>query len=81
MTGKVAIPIATAILVGQCLTYAIVISPETAGHGHGWYGLAELGAILIAGSIFWRCVFIFGKKNPMVSVADPMLVASLNDHH
>jgi hypothetical protein len=80
-TSKVALPIAAGILVGQCMTYMIVISPEVAGHGHGWYGLAEVGAILLAGSVFWRCVFVFGKKNPMVSVGDPLLLKALNDHH
>ena len=81
--GPVAVPISLIILVAQWMTYLIVVMPETAD-ASAWAKSpvwVEFGGFCAMAGLFAVCVAIYGKRNYMVPIGDPLLNESLNDHH
>jgi hypothetical protein len=80
-TKMIAVPIATGILVAQWFTYMLVVMPEVVGEKGMGLPYIELGVFFGVFGLFLASVFAFGRRNPMVAVADPLLHASLAEAH
>ncbi len=80
-TGRAAIPLAVMILVAQWYTYLLVTMPDVVEKGVWNYPVMELGVFFGVLGLFMACYFWFGKRYPMVSVADPLLARSLSHEH
>ena len=65
--------IAIGILVAQWFTYLLVVMPEVVGKGEMSLPWVELGAFFGVFGLFLSSVFFFGRRNPMVSIGDPLL--------
>jgi len=72
-------PIAIGILVAQWFTYLLVVMPELIGT----MGLPyiELGLFFGVFGLFLASFTSFGRRNPMLSVADPLLHSALAEAH
>lgn len=80
-TKMIVTPIALGILVAQWFTYMLVVMPEvTKGQDFG-IPYIELGIFFGVFGLFLASVFSFGRRNPMIAVADPLLHASLAEAH
>ena len=80
-TAAITVPIASIILFSQWLIYLLVVTPEVTD-GSQWYApWVEVGVFLGMLGLFLMSVLAFGKRYPMVGVADPLLVEALNEHH
>ena len=80
-TAPITIPVATLIIVAQWLNYMMVVIPEVADAASWKFPWIELGMFLGFFGAFVISVFRFGKKTPMLAVADPLLKESLESHH
>lgn len=80
-TAPFTIPIASIILFAQWLVYLIVVIPEVADPAKWALPWVEIGVFLGVLGLFLTCVFWFGKRFPMLSIADPLLPEALSDHH
>lgn len=83
-TARIVIPIAVAILIAQWYTYLLVTMPDIVDNAEAtWkYPVMELGVFFGVLGLFMACFIWFGKRYPMVSVADPILARALShDHH
>lgn len=80
-TKMIAVPIATGILIAQWSTYMLVVMPEVVGEKGMGLPYIELGVFFGVFGLFLAAVFAFGRRNPMVAVADPLLHASLAEAH
>jgi hypothetical protein len=80
-TSTFTIPVCAAILFAQWLTYLIVVIPEVTS-GETWrLPWIEVGAFLGMLGLFLASVFWFGKRYPMLAIADPLLSESFHDEH
>ncbi len=82
-TAGLTIPIAVIILGAQFLSYIVFVIPEVVA-AESWRGpTIELLMFLGMLGIFMASIFRFAHKHPMVSVADPIFLASLKEsaHH
>jgi hypothetical protein len=79
-TAAFTVPIASVILFAQWLTYLLVVQPELT-NGENWIPWVEVGLFLGMLGLFAMAVFRFGKKHPMIAVADPLLPESLVAGH
>ncbi|MCX6124440.1 MAG: hypothetical protein NTV34_06780 [Proteobacteria bacterium] len=73
-------PIACGILFGQWCTYLLVVQPEVVKSAMTLPWI-EIGLFFGVLGLFLISVFTFGKRNPMVSLADPLLIESLAGTH
>lgn len=81
-TAALAIPVASMILFAQWLVYLLVVMPEVVDASQWSLPWVEVGVFLGILGLFLTTVFAFGKRFPMVAIADPLLVQALNsDHH
>lgn len=80
-TKMIAVPIATGILISQWFTYMLVVMPEVVGDKGMGLPYIELGVFFGVFGLFLASVFSFGRRNPMVAVADPLLHSALAEAH
>ena len=80
-TKMIACPLALGILVAQWFTYMLVVMPEVVKGDNFGLPYIELGLFFGVFGLFLASVFAFGRRNPMVAVADPLLHAALNEAH
>lgn len=80
-TSAFAIPIAGMILFSQWLVYLLVVIPEVVDAAKWNFPWVEVGVFLGVLGLFLTSVFAFGKRFPMVGVADPLLIDALSEHH
>lgn len=73
--------VAAGILLAQWSTYMLVVQPEVVKQGEMTLPWIELGLFFGVFGLFLLCVFMFGKRNPMVAIGDPLLVESLAEAH
>jgi hypothetical protein len=78
-TKMIICPIAVGILVAQWFTYLLVVMPEVVKGDKFGIPHIELGVFFGIFGLFLGSVFAFGRRNPMVAVADPLLHASLSE--
>jgi hypothetical protein len=74
-------PIAIGILVAQWFTYLLVVMPEVVKDAPFGLPGIELGIFFGVFGLFLASFSAFGRKNPMVAVADPLLHQSLAEAH
>lgn len=80
-TSSVTIPLAALILISQWLTYLLVVMPELV-EGSTWkFPTIELGLFFGFAGIFLGSVVSFGRRFPMLSIADPLLADALSGGH
>jgi len=81
-TAGVAVPLSLMILLAQWMTNLIVVIPEVLEEGSHW-GMPWIEVGLFCGvlGLFLGSVFRFGKRFPMVAIADPLLPDALSTHH
>jgi hypothetical protein len=80
-TSGVTIPLAALILVAQWLTYLLVVMPEVV-EGATWkFPTIELGLFFGFLGLFLGSIVSFGRRFPMLSIADPLLEDSLAGGH
>ncbi len=80
-TKMIACPLAIGILVAQWFTYLLVVMPEVVKSENFGVPHVELGIFFGIFGLFLGSVFAFGRRNPMVAVADPLLHAALSEGH
>src|SRR5690606_27560336 len=79
-TATFTIPIASVILFAQWLTYLLVVQPELT-NGENWIPWVEVGVFLGMLGLFMMTYFWFGRRYPMIAVADPLLPEALAEGH
>lgn len=83
-TFGLSFPIALCVLVAQWLMHLIVVQPEVVKDPSSFgVPLVEIGVFLLFAAGFTYRVYSYGRKNMMVSLADPLLQKYLaeKDHH
>lgn len=82
-TVWVTVPIALIILTAQWTSNLILVMPEVSHHKGFYFPIAELGGFLFFLGLFFTVFLNFGKRFPMVAVADPLLPEGieLSHHH
>ncbi|MEI6397588.1 MAG: hypothetical protein WCO71_02345 [Pseudomonadota bacterium] len=80
-TKMISGPIAIGILTAQWFTYMLVVMPEVVKDEDFGIPYIELGLFFGVFGLFLASVFAFGRRNPMVAVADPLLHAALAEGH
>lgn len=80
-TKMIVCPIAIGILVAQWFTYMLVVMPEVVKGQEFGLPYIELGIFFGIFGLFLASVFAFGRRNPMVAVADPLLHAAMAEAH
>lgn len=79
-TKWVTIPLAAMILFGQWLTNMLIVVPEVYADADGMYALVALGGFLLVLGAFLGTFFWFGKRYPMIGLADPLLKDAYEAH-
>lgn len=80
-TALIAVPMALLVLSGQWITNLIVVIPEVTSPDNFNLGLLEVGLFLGFLGLFIKTILSFGKRHPMVGVADPLLAEALKGDH
>jgi hypothetical protein len=80
-TKMVVGPIAVGILVAQWFTYLLVVMPEVVKKEPFGLPFIEIGIFFGIFGLFLGSFASFGRRNPMVAVADPLLHASMAEAH
>ncbi len=80
-TPAITIPICVSILAAQWVAVMLVVMPEVVDAGTWKFPLIELGAFCFVFALFLASILWFGKRYPMVSVADPLLSEALEGGH
>ena len=80
-TKMISGPIAIGILIAQWFTYMLVVMPEVVKAEDFGVPYIEIGLFFGLLGLFLGSVFAFGRRNPMVAVADPLLNAALAEGH
>lgn len=80
-TAALAIPISAVILFAQWLTDLVVVMPEVTDGAKWHFPWMEVGCFLGFLGLFIASIFWFGKRFPMISVADPLLHEALEEGH
>lgn len=79
-TAAITVPLCLGVLVAQWFTMILVVMPQVIT-GTKWKGpLLELGIFAMILSLFLASIFWFGKRYPMVAIADPLLPKSYEMH-
>lgn len=80
-TAGLALPICGSILFAQWLVNLLVVMPQVV-EGKDWsLPWLEAGQFVGFLGIFLCCIFWFGKRFPMLGIADPLLPEALNEQH
>lgn len=79
-TGWIAVPLATIILLGQWLTNFGLVMPEVKTVSTYYIPFTEIGLFLGMMGLFFTTFFWFGKRYPMVVLADPLLLEAYDSH-
>ena len=79
-TPVATIPLCGLILFAQWLTYILIVAPQTT-KGSWAVPWIEFGVFLGVLGIFLSCIMWFGKRYPMVGIADPLLPEALAGGH
>ena len=82
-TSGLAIPICASILLAQWIVNLLIVMPQVTDGSTWTVPWIEVGIFLGILGLFIGSIFRFGRKFPMVSIADPLLHESLADaaHH
>jgi hypothetical protein len=81
-TAAVAVPIAVLILAAQWFAYLVVVIPDVVDASQWKLPWVEMALFLGFLGLFLQTYFWFGKRFPMVGLADPLLPEALHgDHH
>lgn len=82
-TAYVTIPIASLILLGQWLTYLIIVMPEVVNPENFMNPLpfVEIGLFLGMFGLFLGTFIWFAKRFPMLPIADPLLAEAVHGEH
>ena len=75
------VPIATIVIISQWLSYMLVVTPEVVAPSAWDFPWIESGLFIGFIGFFVTVICHFGKKIPMVSIADPLLLSSLDQSH
>jgi hypothetical protein len=81
-TSVVTLPIAAMILFAQWLAFLLVVMPEVVADASKWtLPWIEVGVFFGILGLFILAVASFGKRHPMIAVADPLLPGAYEGHH
>jgi hypothetical protein len=80
-TAGLSLPICFSILFAQWLTSLLVVIPQTVADNAWSLPWIEVGTFLGFLGLFLSSVTWFGRRNPMLAVADPLLADALGDGH
>ena len=82
-TSGLAIPICASILLAQWIVNLLIVMPQVTDGSTWMVPWIEVGIFLGILGLFIGSIFRFGRKFPMVSIADPLLHEALADaaHH
>lgn len=81
-TAAVTIPICVSVLAAQWVAVMIVVMPEVVADPATWkFPVVELGMFCLFFAMFLGSILWFGKRYPMVAVADPLLPEALEGGH
>jgi len=80
-TAPLTVPICLMILVAQWFTYLLVVMPEVVDATKWSFPIIEFGVFLGFLGMFLLTVFAFGKKYPMLGLADPLLPKAITAEH
>ena len=80
-TAGLAVPICSSILLAQWLVALLVVIPTTTQAGNWHLPWIEVGAFLGFLGVFLGSVLRFGRRYPMVAIADPLLAEALAESH
>jgi len=80
-TQVITVPIAVLILAAQWLAYLVVVMPQAVDASKWTLPWLELMVFLGFLGVFLQSYFWFGKRFPMVGVADPLLAQALHGEH
>lgn len=73
--------IAFGILMAQWSTYLLIVQPQVVAPGAMTLPWIEVGVFLGVLGLFLVSVFMFGRRNPMVAIGDPLLADALQAGH
>ena len=79
--APVTLPIALVALVGQWLTFLLVVMPEVTDGKSLIFPWIEIGIFFGFLGCFFACFFRFASKVPMLPLADPLLKEALQSGH
>jgi hypothetical protein len=79
-TAIITIPLATMILIAQWATYMLIVMPDTAHAGLS-FPWVELGGLALIVGLFLGSFARFGRKTPMLAIADPLLRDAISAGH
>jgi len=77
----VAIPVALVALLGQWVSFLLVVMPEVTDGQHLALPWIEVGLFLGFLGAFFSAYFRFSSRVPMLPLADPLLQEALASHH
>lgn len=81
-SGPIAVPVSLIVLFAQWMNYMIVVIPEvTAVSQNLIIPWIEIGVFCGFCGLFILSISNFASKVPMIGIADPILIESLNDAH
>lgn len=80
-TPSVAVPIALCILGSQWFTYMLIVMPDVVDGSKMGMPLVEVGLFFGFLGLFLATYFWFGRRFPMVGLADPILPEALQGEH
>lgn len=80
-TPAITIPVCVLILVSQWINYMLIVIPEVTDASKWTVPWIELGIFLGFLGLFFTVFFRFASTTPMVGIADPLLLKSLNNSH
>jgi hypothetical protein len=80
-TAGFAVPICCSILFAQWLVALLVVIPTQTEASAWTLPWIEVGAFLGLLGVFLSCVLRFGRRYPMVAIADPLLAEALSEAH
>lgn len=80
-TAFVAIPVCLVVLGSQWMNAMLVVIPEVVDGSHWSFPWIELGLFFGFLGLFLMSFFKFMERVPMLSISDPILHASMHQHH
>ncbi len=80
-TAAITIPICVSILAAQWVAILLVVMPEVVDAAKWHFPVVELGTFFLFLGLFLASIMWFGKRYPMVPVADPLLIEALEGGH
>ncbi len=80
-TAPITVPLAGLIFVSQWLVAMIIAMPSTANAATWIFPWVEIGLFMGILSLFLGAFYRFGRKVPMLAIADPLLADALSGGH